>query len=335
MQKKTPPLKLLVPLLTFLIIGGTAFAGRLPSTLAGSSLSNFSPSTLCAGNNYSNLPHSDCNTNTPDPSPGSCQLAWMNGGGGTVALDVSNIGDDQGLQSTLKDCNLRCAADVNASSCTLIPGANSGNTNLDLANVMNRSPWIYQQLASGQFGLNCNSNTGSIINPNGLMNVPLNSYNSFQVTTPGYTDRYLRHMDSLGYTEVVNSGSSTLLKQDATFEIVPGLVPGSVDKSCYSFESRNYRGQYLRHFDYRIRKDPNDGSMLFQEDATFCKQPGLSGTGVSFYSYNYPDRYIRHINAEVWISSNGGPNAWDNPDSYVQDVSWNIVAPWERNHRRR
>jgi len=166
------------------------------------------------------------------------------------------------------------------------------------------------------------------LNIQGLGNsvrVPLNSYQSFQVTTPGFTDRFLRYSSSLGYTEVVNGGSSTLLKQDATFKIVPGLA----DASCYSFESRNYPGQYLRHSNYRIRKDPNDGSMLFKQDATFCAQPGLSGTGVSFRSYNYPDRYIRHMNMEVWISSDGGPNAWDNPNSYVQDVSWSIVAPWK------
>src|SRR5207245_6540023 len=78
-----------------------------------------------------------------------------------VALDIRNVGDDQSLRSTLGGYNLRCAADVEASSCTLTPGANdSGNTNLDLANVMNRSPWIYQHL-NDQFGLNCNTTTST------------------------------------------------------------------------------------------------------------------------------------------------------------------------------
>src|SRR5947208_16691201 len=123
MQKKIQSLKLVVPFLIFLVIVGIAFAGRLPSTLA-VSLSNFGTSESCAGYNYSYLPNSDCNTNTPDPSPGSCQLAWINGGGGTVALDVSKVGDDQGLRSTLEGYyNLRCAPDVQATSCTLTPGA--------------------------------------------------------------------------------------------------------------------------------------------------------------------------------------------------------------------
>jgi len=152
----------------------------------------------------------------------------------------------------------------------------------------------------------------------------VNALHSFQVTTPGLTDRSIRHSNGLGYTEVVTSGSDAGLRQDATFRIVPGLA----DATCYSFESLNYPGQYLRHSNYRIRKDAPDGSGSFNQDATFCAQPGLSGQGVSFQSYSYPDHYIRHINAELWIASNGGGNPSDNPASYVQDASWNVIAPW-------
>ncbi len=158
MQKKTPSLKLVVPLLTFLVIVGTALAGSLSSTLA-DSLSRFSSSPLCVGHNNSHKPNSDCNTNTPDPLQGSCQLAWTNGGGGTVALDARNI-TDKALHSTLGGYNLRCAADVKVSSCTLVTG--NGNTKLDLANIINRSPWIYKQLINDKFsGLNCNKQGAS------------------------------------------------------------------------------------------------------------------------------------------------------------------------------
>ncbi|KAB8143755.1 beta-galactosidase [Chloroflexia bacterium SDU3-3] len=150
------------------------------------------------------------------------------------------------------------------------------------------------------------------------------AYQSLQVTTAGLTNRSIRHKDALGYTEVVESGSDGLLKQDATFKVVVGLA----DASCYSFESRNYPGQYLRHSGYRIRKDARDGSATFDQDATFCAQPGLAGAGVSLESYNYPNRYIRHRNAELWIASNGGPNAWDSTASFVADVTWAVVAPW-------
>jgi hypothetical protein len=153
MQKKAQLLKLVVPLLTLLAIVATTFIGSLSSSLADSN-----PGTLCAGHNNSGKPNSDCNTNTPNPVPGSCQLAWTgtNGGGGTVTLDTSKV-TDKGLQQTVGGYNLRCAPDVKASSCTLVQGANdSGNTKLDLANVENRSPWIFQQLNS-KFGLNCNN----------------------------------------------------------------------------------------------------------------------------------------------------------------------------------
>ncbi|WNG38745.1 beta-galactosidase [Archangium violaceum] len=151
----------------------------------------------------------------------------------------------------------------------------------------------------------------------------VNTYKSFQVVTPGFTNRFIRHADSLGYTEVVNSSSSTTLKQDATFKIVPGLAEGS----CYSFESRNYPGRYLRHANSRIRNDANDGSALFAQDATFCAQPGRAGSGVSFESYNFPGRYIRHYSAELWITEGAG-STWNSPVSFNEDVSWGVAAPW-------
>jgi hypothetical protein len=154
----------------------------------------------------------------------------------------------------------------------------------------------------------------------------LGQLQSFQVTTPGYTDRYLRHRDSLGETAAVDAGSDATLKQDATFRVVAGLA----DSSCYSFEARNFPGQYLRHSAYRIRKDARDGSALFDRDATFCARGGLGGPGVSLESLNLPGRYIRHYNAEVWLANASGSNAWDNPASFAADATWSAAAPWWR-----
>lgn len=69
------------------------------------------------------------------------------------------------------------------------------------------------------------------------MTLPTGGYKSLRVTTPGYTNKYLRHQDSLAFTEVVDGNSSALLKNDATWKIVP---PGLANGNCYSFESRNY-----------------------------------------------------------------------------------------------
>ncbi|MDL4818462.1 AbfB domain-containing protein [Actinomadura opuntiae] len=155
--------------------------------------------------------------------------------------------------------------------------------------------------------------------------LPTGQAKSLQVVTPGYTDRYLRHKDGLGYTDVVNAAADAGLKGDATFIIRAGLA----DSSCYSFESRNYSGHYLRHQNFRIRKDPRDGSALFDQDATFCAQPGRYGSGdVTLASYNEIGHNIRHYAAQVWVASNGGPSPCDSPSSYDPDVTWHLAAPW-------
>jgi len=149
---------------------------------------------------------------------------------------------------------------------------------------------------------------------------------SLMVVTPCCTDRYLRHANGLAYTEVVNAGSDATLKQDATFVVRHGLA----DSGCYSFESRNFPGHFLRHSQFRLRKDPNDGTPLFAQDATFCAQPGRYGSGdVTLGSYNIAGHEIRHYNAEVWIAAGGGPNTpQDSAASYDADVTWHVSPPW-------
>jgi hypothetical protein len=151
--------------------------------------------------------------------------------------------------------------------------------------------------------------------------LPVNSAVSLRVTNAGLTDRYLRHQQSVVRTDPVTAASDPLLKNDATFWIRTGLA----NNSCYSFESRNFAGHYLRHAQFRLRKDPNDNTALFRNDATFCPEPGSGG--VRLHSYNIPG-YIRHIGAEVYVATNGGPGTWDNPSSFVQDTIWAVAAPW-------
>jgi hypothetical protein len=154
--------------------------------------------------------------------------------------------------------------------------------------------------------------------------LPLNARRSFQVTTPGFTDRYLRHMNSLAYTEVVTAASPALLRNDATYTVRAGLA----DATCYSFESVNFPGQFLRHADSRVRNSPNDGSALMRADATWCARAGLTGTGVSLESYNFRGSYLRHANAEGWLSNGAGGSAGNAPTSWAADSTWNITTPW-------
>ncbi|WP_405014703.1 AbfB domain-containing protein [Kitasatospora sp. NBC_01539] len=147
-------------------------------------------------------------------------------------------------------------------------------------------------------------------------------YKSLRVTTACCTTRYLRHYNGVANTDVVDANSSAVLKADATWKIVPGLADGS----CYSFESRNFPGEYLRHRDSRVYREAGSGA-LYNADATFCARPGTGG--VRFSAYNYPDRYLRHFDSQVWISTYGGGNAWDaNTPAYVADSTWAVDGPW-------
>ncbi|MEU4565329.1 AbfB domain-containing protein [Micromonospora sp. NPDC023956] len=153
--------------------------------------------------------------------------------------------------------------------------------------------------------------------------LPTDVRRSLQVTTWGYTDRYLRHSGGLGYTEVVNGGSGSPLRNDATFVLRRGLA----DSSCYSLESVNYPDQFLRHADSRIRLAARDGSTLFLADATFCARPGIDGKGVTLESINIPGAYLRHHAAQVHIASGTGTGR-DRPQTLTADSSWHLAAAW-------
>jgi len=154
--------------------------------------------------------------------------------------------------------------------------------------------------------------------------LPAGQRRSLRVTTPGFTDRYLRHQNSLAYTEVVTASSAALLKNDATYTIRPGLA----DASCYSFESVNYPGQFLRHADSRVRNSVDDGSALLRADATWCARTGLTGSGVSFESWNFRGSYLRHYNAEIWLSNGAGGASWNAPALWAADSTWAVAPPW-------
>jgi hypothetical protein len=147
---------------------------------------------------------------------------------------------------------------------------------------------------------------------------------SLRATTACCTTRYIRHQDNNAVTSPITSGSSALDKGDSSWIVRRGLASAA----CVSFESRNYPGDFLRHSNYQLYRQPMDGSAIFRADATFCPQTGKSGQGTSFASYNYPDRFIRHYNNTVYIAANGGTNAFDSSTSWADDTSWAVNAPW-------
>jgi hypothetical protein len=147
---------------------------------------------------------------------------------------------------------------------------------------------------------------------------------SLRETAPGYTTRYLRHQNNNAVTSVISSTSTSVDKGDSSWIIRRGLA----NPSCVSFESRNYPGDFLRHFNFQLYRQPMDGTATFRADATFCPKTGKSGTGTSFASYNYPTKFIRQYHNTGYIASNGGSNAWDSTTSWTNDVSWRVTAPW-------
>ncbi|MDC0707513.1 AbfB domain-containing protein [Stigmatella sp. ncwal1] len=238
----------------------------------------------------------------------------------------------------LRHFNFRIRRDANDGSATFAQDATfcgraaldgSGNVSLESKNkpgfyLRHRSAELWVDAFADTVGFRQDA-TWALASPwwKSGVDLTVNAYASLQVTTPGFTNRYLRHSADLAYTEVVDGNSSATLKQDATYKTVIGLA----DASCYSFESRNFPGHYLRHASDRVRKNARDGSALFDQDATFCAQPGLAGIGVSFEPINYPGRHLRHYSAEVWIADGSG-GGWNGNASYNADVSWNVVSPW-------
>ncbi|KAI1768938.1 Arabinosidase B [Hypoxylon sp. FL1150] len=141
-----------------------------------------------------------------------------------------------------------------------------------------------------------------------------------QATTPGYTTRYLAHTGSTVNTQVVSSSSSAALKQQASWKVRAGLG----NSACYSFESVDTAGSYIRHYDFALQVNASDGSKQFKEDATFCPQAGLNGQGNSIRAWGYPTRYFRHYSNVGYAASNGGVQTFDATSSFNDDVSWLI-----------
>ncbi|KAH7371503.1 Arabinosidase B [Pyrenochaeta sp. MPI-SDFR-AT-0127] len=143
---------------------------------------------------------------------------------------------------------------------------------------------------------------------------------SLRVTTSGFTTRYLAHTGSTVNTQVVSSSSSTTLKQQASWTVRTGLG----NSACFSFESKDTAGSYIRHSNFELLVNANDGSKQFREDATFCPQAALNGQGSSIRAWGYPTRYFRHYNNVAYVASNGGVHTFDATGSFNDDVSFVI-----------
>ena len=116
---------------------------------------------------------------------------------------------------------------------------------------------------------------------------PSTSTTRKSVRSVNYPDRYWHLRDGLIQLDQVSSRSGSETKEDSSFKVVSGLA----NSSCYSFRMAD--GRYVRHQNFVLRASGNDGSRLFQQDATFCPRSGYSGS-VLLESVNYPGYFVRH-----------------------------------------
>ncbi|KAI1814161.1 Arabinosidase B [Poronia punctata] len=146
---------------------------------------------------------------------------------------------------------------------------------------------------------------------------------SIRATTSGYDTRYLAHSGSTVNTQVVTSSSSSSLKQQATWTVRAGLS----NSDCYSFESVDTPGSYLRHYDFVLTVAKEDGAKQTREDATFCLGKGFTGSGTtSIRAWGYPTRYFRHYDNVGYIASNGGVHTFDAASAFHDDASWVVSS---------
>ncbi|NGO07431.1 alpha-L-arabinofuranosidase [Streptomyces sp. HC44] len=108
------------------------------------------------------------------------------------------------------------------------------------------------------------------------------------VQAVNYPDRYWHFSDGAGRLDRVSSRSSAETRRESTFTLVSGLA----DSDCVSFSTGD--GGYLRHINFRLRADRDDGSALFEKDATFCPRPSSYSGAVMLEAVNYPGRFLRH-----------------------------------------
>ncbi|MGY6022203.1 AbfB domain-containing protein [Streptomyces spinosirectus] len=131
------------------------------------------------------------------------------------------------------------------------------------------------------------------------------------VRSVNYPDRYWHISGDLVKLDPVASAAA---RRDATFTVVKGLA----DASCYSFATAD--GTYLRHRDFLLRSERDDGSALFEQDATFCPRTSSYPGAVMLESVNYPGRYLRHRNFQLRL------DPYQQSDLYRADSAFRLVG---------
>ncbi|MBZ9642388.1 glycoside hydrolase family 43 protein [Streptomyces sp. PSKA30] len=148
----------------------------------------------------------------------------------------------------------------------------------------------------------------------GGVSLARNATRSFR--SANYSTRYWQQQSALLNLPVVTGSSTAAEKQASTFTVVAGLA----DANAYSF--RDASGNYLRHYGFRARFDPDDGTTTFARDATFVARTGTATGSIRLESYNYPGRYLRHYDYQLRVDLPDGTELFRQDSSFVPVASW-------------
>lgn len=126
-----------------------------------------------------------------------------------------------------------------------------------------------------------------------------------------FPTRHWQNQSGLLNLPVVGSSSAAAERQASTFSVVAGLADGN------AFSFRDSAGNYLRHYGFRARFDPNDGTSTFAGDATFVPRAGTIVGSVRLESYNYPGRYLRHSSYQLRVDPADGSDLFRSDTSFA------------------
>jgi GH43 family beta-xylosidase len=133
-------------------------------------------------------------------------------------------------------------------------------------------------------------------NPDGTPNfgIPVpDGLTPYRFRSHSHSDRYIRHSS---FRARIDPNVTSLA--DSQFRIVTGLAGGG----AVSLESTNNPGYFLRHRNFEVWVERNDGSTVFRNDASFHRRAGQAdAAGVSFESLNFAGRYIRQSNFQLFV----------------------------------
>merc|ERR1711998_40664 len=125
------------------------------------------------------------------------------------------------------------------------------------------------------------------------------------VNFPGF---FIRHCN---FRILVNErDGSDLFDEDATFEMILPNQMCENGQGFFSFRSVNYPDRYLRHKNFELWLDENDGSELFADDTTF----NLFSPACRLKSMNFPTHSMRHCNFEFFNNE----TEYENEDFLLQ-----------------